>query len=138
MVCPLVVYFDFEPFLLPVAGYDATALAVVDHHLNVSYFHHVDNSEDCMGNFVKKLHSLARDIHDSKKQFPFYNGNRRNLDKNSATYCWISKEPFDSELDPEESKDLDHCHFSGQFLGSADENCNSSETICQFYACGLS
>ena len=64
---PLVIYFDFESFLLPVAGCDAAtdqsstrviekhepcgfALAVVDHHSNVSYFHHVDSSEDCMGN----------------------------------------------------------------------------------------
>ena len=131
---PLVIYFDFESFLLLVAGCDAAtdqsstrviekhkpfcfALAVVDHHSNVSYFHHVYNSEDCMGNFVRMLHSLARDIHERKKKFPFYNGNRRNLDKNSATYCWICEEPFDSELYPEESIDLYHCHFSGQFLG---------------------
>ena len=70
------------------------------------------------------LHSLARDIHERKKQFPFYNGSRINLDKNSATHCWICEEPFDSELDPEESIDLDHCHFSGQFLGWAHEKCN--------------
>ena len=58
---PLVKYFDFESFLLPVAGYDAAtdqsstgviekhkpcgfALAVVDHHSNVPYFNHMDNS----------------------------------------------------------------------------------------------
>ena len=108
-----------ESFLLPVAGCDAAtdqsstrviekhkqcgfALAVVDHHSNVPYFHHVDSSEECMGNFLRMLHSLARDIHERKKQFPLYKGNRRNLDKNSATHCWICEEPFDSKLDPEE------------------------------------
>ena len=78
------------------------------------------------------LHSLARDIHERKKQFPFYNGNRRNLDKKSATHCWICEEPFDSELDPEESIDLDHCHFSGQFLGWAHEKCNRARRYVNF------
>ena len=110
---PPVIYFDFESFLLPVARFDAAtdqsstraiekhkpcafALAVVDHHSNGPYFHHVDSSEDCVGNIVRMLNSLARDILERIKQFPFYNGNRRNLDKNSATNCWICLEPFDS------------------------------------------
>ena len=59
---PLVIYCDFESFLLPVAGSDAAddqsstrviekhepcgfALAVVDHHSNVPFLHHVDSSE---------------------------------------------------------------------------------------------
>ena len=146
---PLVIYFNFESFLLPVAGCDAAtdqsstrviekhkpcgfALAVVDHHSNVPYFHHVDSSEDCMGNFVRMLHSLARDIHERKKKFPFYNVNCRNLDKKSATHCWICEEPFDSELDPEESIDLDHCHFSGQFFGWAHEKCNRARRYVNF------
>ena len=108
------------------------ALAVVDHHSNVPYFHHVDNSEGCMGNFVRMLHSLARDIHKRKKQFPFYNRNCRNMDKNSTTHCWICEEPFDSELDPEESIDLDHCHFSGQFLGWAHGKCNRARLYVNF------
>ena len=66
--------------------------------------------------FVSKGHTWTQN------QFPFYNGNRRSSDKKSATHCWICEEPFDSELDPEESIDLDHCHFSGQFLGWAHEN----------------
>ena len=108
------------------------AFAVDDHHSNVPYFHHVDSSEDCMGNFVRMLPSLARDIYERKKQFPFYNGNRRSFDKKSATHCWICEEPFDSELDPQESIDLDHCHFSGQFLGWAHEKCNRARRYVIF------
>ena len=75
----LVIYFDFEPFLLRVARCDAAtdrsstrvvgkhdpcgfALAVNDHHLIVTYFNQVDSSEDRMGNLVWMLHSLARDM----------------------------------------------------------------------------
>ena len=85
---PLVIYFDVESYLLPIAGCDAAtdqlstsltekhepcgfALAVVNHHSKVPYFHRWDSSEYCMGNFVRMLHSLARDIHEHKKQFPF-------------------------------------------------------------------
>ena len=68
----------------------------------------------------------------AKKQFPFFNGNCRNLDKNSATHCWICEEPFDIELDPEESIDLDHCHFSSQFLGWAHEKCNRARRYVNF------
>ena len=93
---------------------------------------HVNSSEDCMGNFVRIMNSLARDIPERKKQFPFYKGNCRHLDKNSATHCWICEEPFDSQLDPEESIDLNHCHFSGQFLGLARENCNRARRYVNF------
>ena len=75
-------------FLLTVAGCDAAtdqssirvieiheargfALAVVDRHSNVPYFSHVDNSKNCMGNIVRMLLSLAKDIHERKKCFPY-------------------------------------------------------------------
>ena len=75
----MVIYFDFESFLLPAAGCDAStdqtatrviakhepcgiAWVLVDDHSNVPYFNHVDSSEGCMGKFVRMLHSLARDI----------------------------------------------------------------------------
>ena len=85
-----------------------------------------------MGNFVRMLHSLASDIYERKEQFHFYNGNFRNLDNNSATHCWICEEPFDSELDPKESIELDRCHFKGQFLGWAHKKCNRARRYVNF------
>ena len=77
-----------------------------------------------MGNFVRKLQLLVKDRHERNKQFPFNNGNCRNLEQNSAAHCWICEEPFNSKSVPEESINLDHCHLSGQFLGWAHEKCN--------------
>ena len=76
------------------------ALAVVDHHSNVPYFHHVDSSEDCMGNFVRMLHSLARDIHERKKQFPFYNGSRRSWTKRTLHTVGYAKNHLTASLTP--------------------------------------
>ena len=54
------------------------------------------------------------------------------MDKNSATHCWICEEPIESELDPEESIDLDLCHLSGQFLGWAHQKCNRARRYVNF------
>ena len=87
---PLVSYFEFESFLLPAAGCDAAtnqsstrviekhepcgfALIVVDNHSNVPHFHRLDSSKNCRGKFFRMLHSVARELHERRKQFPFYN-----------------------------------------------------------------
>ena len=74
------------------------ALAVVKHHYNLlspsAQFRSMDN-------FVRILHSLARDIPQGTKQFPFSNENCGTLNKNSATHCWKCEEMFETELDPE-------------------------------------
>ena len=77
-----------------------------------------------MGNFVKVLHKLARDIHKQKKKYPFFKGDRQSLDKSQATQCWICEKPFWEVENPENSIDLDQCHYSGKFLGWAHVKCN--------------
>ena len=74
-----------------------------------------------MANFVKLLHKLARDIHKQKRKYPFFKCDRRILDKSQATQCWICEKLFSEVEDPENSIDLDHCHYSGKFLGWAHE-----------------
>ena len=39
---------------------------------------------------------------------------------------------FDVEDDPESTIDLDHCHFSGKFLGWAHEKCNRARRYVNF------
>ena len=146
---PLVIYFDFESFLRPVAscaGPSNTAntraierhepcgfaLTVIDHQSTTPVFHHVDSSEDCMKNFVRMLHDLARDIHKQKNKHPFNRGNRNLLNKRQAKRCWICENDFDVEDDPESTIDLDHCHFSGKFLGCAHEKCNRARRYVNF------
>ncbi|XP_075250893.1 uncharacterized protein LOC142343091 [Convolutriloba macropyga] len=100
------------------------ALTVIDHHSSKPIFHHVDSSPACMTNFVKMLHKLARDIYQQKRKHPFFKGDRRNLGKSNATHFWICEKSFSETEDPENTIDLDHCHYSGKFLGWAHEKCN--------------
>ena len=146
---PLVIYFDFESFLRPVSrcrGPSSRAfkqikethepcgftLTVIDHHSSKPIFYQVDSSEDCMAKFVKLLHKLARDIHKQKRKYPFFKGDRRSLDKSQATQCWICEKPFSEVEDQENSIDLDHCHYSGKFLGWTQEKCNRARRNINF------
>ena len=145
---PLVIYFDFESFLYPVAGCTphgnnsytiviekhepcGFSLAVIDHYSTKPIFFHVDSSEDCITKFVNMLHTLAKDIYKRKRAFPFFRGDRSQYPKSAASECWICNEAFDDN-DEQSSIDLDHCHYSGQFLGWAHEKCNRARRNVNF------
>ena len=117
---PLVIYFDFESIFKPVASFPARsesastlsfeihepcgfAIAVIEHGNPQHKFSHLDSSVNWMQIFVQMIHKLANDIHEQKRKYPFYRGDRSTLQKN---------EPLENE-----EKDLDHCHFTGNFLG---------------------
>ena len=145
---PLVIYFDFESFLYPVArctphgnnSYTRViekhelcgfSLAVIDHYSTKPIFFHVDSSEDCITKFVNMLHTLAKDIYKRKRAFPFFRGDRSQYPKSAASECWICNEAFDDN-DEQSSIDLDHCHYGGQFLGWAHEKCNRARRNVNF------
>ena len=145
---PLVIYFDFESFLYPVAGCTphgnnsytrviekhepcGFSLAVIDHYSTKPIFFHVDSSEDCITKFVNMLHTLAKDIYKRKRAFPFFRGDRSQYPKSAASECWICNEASDDN-DEQSSIDLDHCHYSGQFLGWAHEKCNRARRNVNF------
>ena len=90
---PLVIYFDFESFLCPVArctpngnnAYQSVfekhepcgfSLAIIDHNSTKPIFFHVDSSEGCITKLVNMLHTLAKDIYKRKRAFPFFRGDR--------------------------------------------------------------
>ena len=127
---PLIIYFNFESFLCPVAGCtphgnnaytrviekhepSGFSLVVIDHNSTIPIFLHVDSSEDCVTKFVNLLHTVAKGIH-KRKPFPFFRGDRSQYPKSAASECWICNEAFDDN-DEQSSIDLDHCHYSGQF-----------------------
>ena len=85
-----------------------------------------------MKNFVRKLHDLARDIHKQKNKQPFYRDNRNLLNKSQSKKCWICENDFNVKDGPESTIDLDHCHFSGKFLGWAHEKCNRARRYVNF------
>ena len=142
---PLVIYFDFESFLKPVASCAPSeerassrpievhepcgfALTVIEHGNPEPKFTHLDSSENCMQNFVQMIHKLAKDIHEQKRKHPFFRGDRSSLHKDASKQCWICEKEF-SETD---EKDLDHCHYSGGFLGWAHPQCNRARRNSNF------
>ena len=93
---PLVIYFDFESILKPVASCPARsesnstrsfemhepcgfAIAVIEHGDPQPKFSHLDSSVNCMQNFVQMMHKLAKDLHEQKRKYPFYRGDRSTL-----------------------------------------------------------
>ena len=126
---PLVVYFDFESILKPVASCSACsesastrsieirvpcgfAIAVIEQGNPQPNFSHLDSSVNCMQNFVQMVHKLAKHIHEQKRKYPFYHGDRSTLQKSETKKCWICESEF-----LENEKNLGHCHYTGNFLG---------------------
>ena len=134
---PIVVYFDFESFLNPVttcmnnpqisssrvlekhepSGYSMVA---IDHESSEPFFFSLDSSENCLENFIKELHLLARDVYIYKRKVLHYLGDRSQLRREETLTCWICQENFSES----EEKCLDHCHSSGKFLGWTHDKCN--------------
>ena len=88
---PFTIYFDFESFLMPVsscpANPDASSTEVIEQHIPSGFVltliengfstpkeFVIDSSENCMTNFIKKLHEMAREVYYSKRPFPIYLG----------------------------------------------------------------
>ena len=91
----------------------------------------MDSTEDCITKFVKMVHTIAKDIYKRKRAFPFFRGDGSHCSKSAASECWICSEPFDDNNE-QLSIDLDHCHYSGQFLGWYHEKCNQAQRNVNF------
>ena len=77
------------------------------------------------------LRTLAKDIYKRKEAFLFFRGDRSQYSKIAASECWMCNEPFEDN-DEQSSIDLDHCHYSGQFLGWAHYKCNRARKNVNF------
>ena len=66
--------------------------------------------------FVKSLEQIAKNNYDVKQQYKNFSGEPSKT-KREATLCWICESELDTS--PQDPTVLDHCHFSGKFLGWA-------------------
>ena len=78
----------------------------------------IDRSESCMKKLAHQLQSVAREVYQRKQSHRVFQG-RPPYTSDQATECWICCSPF-----VDETKVLDHCHYSGKFLGYAHNQCN--------------
>ena len=133
--CPYVCYFDIESMLKPVSyamnnpdkpttniteKHEASSycLVVVEKNKPTHYFESLKRGPTAISDFVKLLEKLAKRFHKNKNRIPKYRGNVSLLE--DSEICWICEESFCDE----ETKVLDHDHFSGEFLGWAHSKCN--------------
>ena len=85
-------------------------------------------SEECMIEFVRTSEVLAYDIYNKKQQFRNLTSCIRKQDNKKAVACWVCEENFDEA----DVKVVDHCHYSGKFIGFAHSQCNIQRRSLNF------
>ena len=133
---PYVIYFDLESLLVPVQtvknSHGSSSTTLLEQHLPCSFCAVVvergssspslvklERGEDVMKTFLEFLERFARDVYERKRKNEVYSGPTP-VGKELAHSCWICDQPFENN----ENKILDHCHWSGEFLGWAHNVCN--------------
>ena len=132
---PFVIYLDLESLIVPLATVknhpSVSSTHALEKHLPCSYCLmviergnpepiHFDiyTGPDCMERFLSKIEKLAKFFYHQKRKYPIFIG--KPPSKIFHTCCWICNVPFETD----DEKVLDHCHFRGQFLGYAHNECN--------------
>ena len=130
---PVVIYFDLESLIVPtnVSQNQDSKTRVLEKHEPCGFcfaiieegsdqpaYLSIDRSESCMKKLAHQLQSVAREVYQRKQSHRVFQG-RPPYTSDQATECWICCSPF-----VDETKVLDHCHYSGKFLGYAHNQCN--------------
>ena len=142
----IVGFFDLESIIEPVANTINTqqnsVTRALEEHKPCSYallfvalnetkpfYFDLKCDPNVMVEFVKSLEQIARDIYDVKQQHKNFAG-EPTITKDQASLCWICETELNtSSLDPTV---LDHCHFTGKFLGWAHAQCNLKRKTLNF------
>ena len=69
-------------------------MVAFDHESSKPFFFSLESSENCLENFIKELHLLARDVYIYKRKVPHNLGDRSQLFKEETLTCWICRENF--------------------------------------------
>ena len=140
-LAPVVICFDLESIIQPLAQCCQESqkkettelhkpcgfcLVGVEHEKKEPLFIQLERSEDCIEKLVKALEIIAREFHQRKQSHRYFTGEAP-IDPDEIIECWIFEKPFE-----EEAKVLDHCHYSGKFLGLAHNECNLKRRTLNF------
>ena len=140
---PFVGFFDLESIIEPVPGCNndprKSYTRKIEKHTPCSYGivvlalnqqepfrFELKQGEGIMKDFISFLEKLARDVHVEKQKNRIYTGPEP-FPKDKAEKCWICHESFG-----EKSAVLDHCHYTGKFLGWAHNQCNLARISLNF------
>ncbi len=139
---PVVVYYDMESIIRPVLGCEqkdsvsstekmevhepcSLGMVIVEHGTAKVPEYLSFRNEKPAECFLDRLENLAREVYEKKRRFPEFVGVVPNEIPN---VCWICEEPF--ELN--EISVIDHCHYTGNFLGKAHQKCNVNRRTINF------
>ena len=143
---PIVGFFDFESIIEPMVENENTqhnsVTRAVEEHKPCSYallfvalnetkpfFFDLKCGPNVMMEFVKSLEQIARDIYDVKEQYKNFSG-VPTINKDQANLCWICETELNTSA--QDPTMLDHCHFTGNFLGWAHAQCNLKSKTLNF------
>ena len=132
---PVVIYFDLESLIIPVNQNENSptqtrllekhepcgfCFAIIEHGSLQPAYLSIDRSESCMKmkKLAQQLQAVAKEIYQKKQSHRVFQG-RPPYPSDQAAECWICGSAFVDEV-----KVLDHCHYSGAFLGYAHNQCN--------------
>ncbi|XP_075254812.1 uncharacterized protein LOC142346188 [Convolutriloba macropyga] len=82
-----------------------------------------------MSQFVASLEQLARKIYSVKQRNRYFSAEAP-IAREDVTECWICEETLENTV--ENPTVLHHCHFTGQFLGWAHNNCNINRKFLNY------
>ena len=82
-----------------------------------------------MEQFVQSSESIAKRVYSVKQQHKYFSGQPL-IAKEDATNCWICEEPLEHNFN--NPTVLDHCHFTGEFLGWAHNTCNINRRFLNY------
>ena len=147
---PIVGFFDLESIIEPVIGSSSSntqsssttrapeehkpcsyALLFVALNETKPFFFDLNCGPNVMIEFVKSLEKIAKSIYDVKQQYKNFSG-EPSIPKREATLCWICENELNTS--PQDPTVLDHCHFTGKFLGWAHSQCNLKRRNPKFYS----
>ena len=143
---PVVIYFDLESILQPLAGCqkenESTSISElhkpsgfcfvgIEHGNPTPIFMQLDRSENCMEKFIEALEKIAHEMNTRKQNHRYFSDALPERPQ-EAQFCWICEGQFGLNRDIEDDKVIDHCHYSGKFLGFAHPECNINRKSTNF------
>ena len=128
---PVFIYFDLESILQPLAGCkkenESTSITelhqpggfcfvAIEHGNPTPILLQLERCENCMEKFIEALETIAHEMN-TRKQNQRYFSDALPERPQEAQFCWICEGQFGLNRDIEDDKVIDHCHYSGKFLG---------------------
>ena len=141
---PIIGFFDLESLIQPVSGCAndplksetrqiemhrpcSYALLFIGLDEKIPYHYSINRGPNAMEQFIVEIERLAVRINEDKQRFRNFQGP---VPAAMSTDCWICEQPLSNEKSNKTV--LDHCHYTGKFLGWSHNQCNLARRKTNF------